>query len=290
MRWKIGLTLVLFTLLLAPPAAAKGPFARIFITGGNLAQPIVVQDDHLALAFLSLSMLENMQDGGTTQRPADAQTNSYLLERQWMEDDQYQTFDRVSYFPSFSGGPGYIHILETLIGTANYDGLWFHTTLAGETALKEVLAGETVTCPVTASEARPEITGSDQPLIGSGSIWLTSPDGLTAPPDAETTPASSDVPNAHGTLFVGPDIPSGFVLGATWLQGDANSYFLTQDWSAPHPQGHWVDGLLANKTLPAVNGYARYTWDGYFPNPGCYMLYVYADNTSAQVFVEVKAG
>ena len=216
MKRKIALLLVgLVTALLMAvtflPAAAKGPFSRVIITSSQLEQPITVSDP-LALSFLSLGVLEDFQSSGALEMPADAAQIGYDLERQWtIGDNQLQTFDRVSYHPNRNSGRGYIHIVRTEVGTSNYDGKWFQATPEGEAALRAVIAGETVTCPVTRAD-----DADVQTLLGTDPMWFTPP---IVKPEIDTT-ESGQSPNVSGSILLSNTnkVNGDLVIGASLLQ------------------------------------------------------------------------
>jgi hypothetical protein len=286
MRQTLAALLVALGLLVtatSPEAEAKGVFSRIIITGPDLDAPIMVEQP-LALALLSLGTLEDMRDEGAVETPPDAAEIGYDLERQWdTPGGDYSASDRVRYHPNADGGRGYIYIVKMMTGESIYDQRWFPVTPEGEAALRAVLAGETVECPVTPARDDVEALPAGQPVIGGDSIWFAALD-VTAP-----DPTAPKAPNAAGSIFVHESVQGSFVMGSRWLEGQGFAEFIRPDWSERITGGKWVDHLIADEIAPDATGYACYDWEAYFPHPGCYMLYAYADYQGIQVYIEVKA-
>jgi hypothetical protein len=149
--------LILFLLLLWPAglALAKGPAAKVTITGPNLSEEIEVTDS-TALEALSLAQFEEFS------RPIEAPEGlgaGYELTRYFKDGSRLWAFDHLHYYPDPAGGPGYVFydgLLEG--GWSEYDGKWFQVSARGETALQGLLAeapAESLLLPVTGGSAWP---------------------------------------------------------------------------------------------------------------------------------------
>ena len=271
MKWRVGFVFLILTAALAVlPAAAKGTFNRVIITSQQLDQPIVL-DDPLPLAFLSLGVLEDFESGGPFTPPAGAAKIGYDMERQWIRDGDYVTFDRVSYHPSIGGERGYIHMVSVEGGSASYEGQWLRATPVGEATLRAVLAGEPVECPVT-----PADDSTEQALIGKSPMWFTPPEIGAMPADGERSP------NVTGSVVLGRAVRSNFGMSAVRLQ-DATAVMMRLPGTT-----RWLDHLDVSRVPASSDGTTRYEWEAIFPEPGCYALSAYAEYYGVQIYVEVK--
>lgn len=118
------------------PALAKGPFAKIVISGPGLAEVATITDDRFMQA-LSLGMFEDFH----TSLQAPARGEGYELARYYQSDNgTFEVFDRLTYYPNPSGGRAYIFYngLEGN-GWSEYDGHWFYAKPNGEVAMQDLL-------------------------------------------------------------------------------------------------------------------------------------------------------
>lgn len=131
----------LFALLLASillvvmPVSAKGPVDRIILTGPTIEGELILTDTAVVHP-LSMAMLEDFM-AGALDEPADLGDVYYELERQYeLPTGEYQTFDRVKYYPS-----GYVFYMGIENGWSEYDDKWFpakpEAQMAMATALNE---------------------------------------------------------------------------------------------------------------------------------------------------------
>lgn len=284
--------ILILTLLLAltgmPEASAKGPFQRVLISSPALDDEIVV-DDPMTLWFLSMTGLVDLLSDPLAEVPEDAAEIGYELQRQYEHSaGVYQTFDRVRYHPSVDGGPGYVYMVGMDNGWYEYQDRWYTITPEGETTLQAVLAEEQVRCPVTGPTTDHQV--SDEPLIGSGSFWLS----ITLPADESTIePVHStrdiEAANATGSLFVAPNITGDvtvnlYEVGTFSVENDVSAFARLADGSA-RP---WQSTLLIQNRVPAGDDFARYDWEAYFPARGCYELIAWADNQQTRIYIDVE--
>jgi hypothetical protein len=114
-------------LLVAAPLAAKGPTDRIILTGPELESEMILTNPEIVLR-LSMGNLEDFRTG-IIEEPADPGTVYYELERQYeLRAGEFQTFDRVRYYPGARRQTGYVFYVGIENGWSDYDGKWFHAT------------------------------------------------------------------------------------------------------------------------------------------------------------------
>lgn len=136
--------LAALTLALASTTGAKGPPERVTLAGPDWYGEIEVNDPS-TLRSLSMAVFEDIESPVETFEPLG---RGYLMNRGFLEDGRFKPFDRVLYFPSPSGGRGYVYYLEIVNGQGPYDGRWYHASEEGEAAIREVLSAHHVKLPV----------------------------------------------------------------------------------------------------------------------------------------------
>lgn len=271
MNWKRSLAL-LALLVTIFPAAAKGQFSRVIITGDALDQPITVTDP-FPLAFLSHGILENVRAGGTAQPPADAAEIGYDLERQSEQSDgTIQTFDRVRYHPNVDpSARGYVYMAGTEIGRSNFDGKWLPATAEGDATMRALIAGEPVTCPVT-----PTDDASGQTLYGSDTIRL-----MPLKIDDLAEGATEVSPNVAGTILLDDSVSGGLWIEISWLQDASRIPIRFAD------AAEWEDNLELEQIESSSGVETTYEWEAILAEPGCYSVYTSAGSSWLTVYVEV---
>jgi hypothetical protein len=160
--------LFVLLLLLWPTglALAKGPAAKVTITGPNLREEIEVTHSTV-LEALSLAQFEEFSQ--SIEAPEGLGTG-YELTRYFKDGSRLWAFDHLHYYPDPAGGPGYVFydgLLEG--GWSEYDGKWFQVSATGETALQRLLAEEGVAIEAEApaeSLLLPVTGGTTWPLAG----------------------------------------------------------------------------------------------------------------------------
>jgi len=123
--------------LIGPPGmtGAQGVPDRIAISGSDWEGEIEVTGAEL-LQHLAPAAFEDVAS------PVELANNlgrGYLLERGYLNNEVFQPWDRVLYFPSPGGQRGYVYYLELIDGRGPYDGHWYYVSPAGEAAFREAL-------------------------------------------------------------------------------------------------------------------------------------------------------
>jgi hypothetical protein len=267
--------LLVLLMIAALPAAAKGRFTRVIITGEALEQSITVTDP-LTLNFLSLGILEDLRPAGSVEAPVDAAEVGYELERQWEDGNgETQTFDHVRYHPNTDTAElGYVYVADTLVGTPNFEGKWYPTTPEGDAAIRAVLAGEPVTCPVT-----PTDDSSGQPLYDGDVIRLLPLkfDGF----GAEAAATSGDpTANVAGTVLLDEAVRGSFWMDIIWLQGGSETPIRFDG------ETDWQDNLELDRIDANEGDETIYEWEALLAEPGCYWVYTWAGDEALTVYVE----
>jgi hypothetical protein len=140
-RSTIALLLVAALLTLALPTAhAKGPSDRIIITGPGLGDEGLILTDRDVTELLSMAGLEHFEIGAIPE-PAGL-GEGYTLERQYQTaPGQYQSFDRVVYYPDPNGDLGYVFYEGIFNGSTEYDDQWFRARPIGDATIRMLLDG-----------------------------------------------------------------------------------------------------------------------------------------------------
>ncbi len=134
-----GLFLVIALLAAALPALAKGPMP-VTITGPGLPAAGVDIGDVEQAAPFSMAALEDFR-AGAIEQPAWAVAGSgYLLERYGMQGAVRRVFDRVIYYPHPGGLRSVVYYVGIHNGSSAYDGMWYHATPEGDTAMRALIA------------------------------------------------------------------------------------------------------------------------------------------------------
>lgn len=139
-----------------PQASAKGTVHRILISGGDLEGEIAVNE----LGMTSLLSMAGFEDflGGEVEPPANLGTG-YELQRQYKHGQNYQTFDRVVYYPDPLGERGYVYYTGIENGWSEYDEKWYRVFPEGDMAMQRILAN---------ARLKPTIVA----VTGTGEIYL----------------------------------------------------------------------------------------------------------------------
>jgi len=169
-------------------------------------------------------------------------------------------------------------MLHTDVGISNYESKWFQATPEGEAALHAVIAGETVTCPVT----RADDAGSES-LLGTAPMWFTPPVVNTEP----DTTGSEQSPNVSGSILLSNtnSVNGDLVIGASLLQDSSNVMIRLAGADQPR---RWLDHLDIAHIAYDADGFAHYDWEAVFAQPGCYVLYAYMPYHETKVYLEME--
>ncbi len=140
-----GFSCLLALLLLIPVLApglvrAKGPPARVVISGPGLARPLDVRG--LVVGTLGWYSLD---DERHLLRTAPRHLGPcYTVTRYDIDGTtrQYVAWDHVRYYPSPTGGRGYVYYIGLVSDSgaeSEFDGRWFQAGARGERALRAIL-------------------------------------------------------------------------------------------------------------------------------------------------------
>jgi hypothetical protein len=144
MKKLLLITLVIAGLMLVQMALAKGPPAKVTISGGDLTEEIEIVDDEATLTALGTMYLEDY-DTRSRQAPEEISGDGYLITRYFVDDmadeDEFFPFDQVRFYAHPDGySAGYIQYIGMINGSSEYDGLWFRASREGQAALENVIA------------------------------------------------------------------------------------------------------------------------------------------------------
>jgi hypothetical protein len=156
-------TIIVATSLLALPhrVNAKGPAARITITGPGLTGEVVIED-RATLDTLSMAALEDFL-APLTDIPENLGPG-YELTRFYQDDNgSYIPFDRVMYYPDRSGQGGYVLYEGIVNGWSGNDGRWFPARPASDVVMRRVLADHGVVLPVNEISVQPMLLLAQSP-------------------------------------------------------------------------------------------------------------------------------
>lgn len=136
-------SLLIGILMLAQMALAKGPPAKVTISGGDLAEEIEITGDEATLTTLGTMYLEDYETR-SDDAPENISGDGYLIIR-FYENAQnpvhYTPFDQVRFYPNIDGNAaGYIHYIGLVNGSSEYDGQWFRASREGQAALENAIA------------------------------------------------------------------------------------------------------------------------------------------------------
>lgn len=121
-------------LALAAPALAKGTFARLTISGGALGTPQVVTDPAL-LGFYAFSDFSH----GAIPKPDKPGPEYSITRYEQDETGKYVPWDMLRYYPSPSGGPGFVYYDGLVNGWSEYDRKWYRANPDAEAALRPLI-------------------------------------------------------------------------------------------------------------------------------------------------------
>ncbi len=129
----VALFIIGMLLVSSQLAMAKGNFAKIVISGGQLASEIEVTDPSL-LGFFSFSDFTNAH----TQKPKVGE--GYVVTRyEQYQDGTFHAWDRLHYYPNTTGLGGYVFYDGLINGGSEYDGQWYTASPEGDAALRRIL-------------------------------------------------------------------------------------------------------------------------------------------------------
>ena len=153
---------------LASGTWAKGPPEKVTIVGPDWFGEIKVTDPAL-LEHLGLAAFEDVESPVDTMEALD---RGYLLSRGSLDGEEFQPWDRVLYFPSPSGGRGYVYYLEIVNGSGPYDGKWYYISEDGEAAIQEVFQNHSVRWPDKSQVSDPQSAANDPTQLRAWPLTL----------------------------------------------------------------------------------------------------------------------
>ena len=132
----VSIVLFVIGMLLVPTrlAIAKGTFAKIVVSGGQLKTDIEITDPPL-LGYFDLSDFPNAR----TPEPQ-ITGESYIVTRYEQDNGRFIAWDRLHYYPNSTGSGGYILYDGLINGYSEYDGQWYTASPSGDAALRRMLA------------------------------------------------------------------------------------------------------------------------------------------------------
>lgn len=126
---------------LATSAIAKGPPAKILISGPGIAGDKEFAEAKM-LEKIGLGGLEDFSPhNGSWRQPSDLRGTGFVVTR-YMQNGAAKlfAFDRLRYYPDQPGGRDAIFYEGIIGGGSEYDGKWFYATNEEQTAMREILA------------------------------------------------------------------------------------------------------------------------------------------------------
>jgi hypothetical protein len=154
-------------------ALAKGPPDRVTIEGPRLDTPIEISDVNVLMAFSFFQFEDVNKQIEEPSGPAEG----YLITRYIEEAGEMIPWDRLVYYPEWSGDGGIVFV-EGLIGpnSTEFDGSWYRASTAGDAAMRQILS-LAVTEPVRADSLKAQVAGQASP----GARGSVSPAGGESP-------------------------------------------------------------------------------------------------------------
>lgn len=275
MQRRVLFLVFVFCFCFALPTTAKGSFSRVTIEGPTLAEPIVVTDDRLALALLSVNTFEDFTTRGSQNAPEGIVSEpTYTITREFEEGTgNMRVFDVIEYFENVDPTlPGYVRVFDRM-GDRTMTGRWQAVRPQGFGALQQIVAGEPVTCPENTLDS--SMTVSEDPFrIGRDPFWFGTftvsgfrGEGATPTPTAELSV------NLSGELTVNTEIVTAFYFSGWSLNSMEPVRFRNMDWHVPEfgdGGADWPYSLHAVNLVEGENGQTTLDWDAYLPSDGCY--------------------
>lgn len=176
-KWLLAVA-ALAALLVPLPAAAKGSFQMITVSGPDWFGEIEITDPD-TLADLDMAAFMDIQNPAASPEQLGG---GYLLTRGYFsgegEAQRFTPFDRVIAFP---GSPGYVYYLEIVNGSGPMDGRWYRMSEAGQAALLGALEAAGVRLgssralnpiPAPAGDPTPWLMPTLAGLVGAAAGWI----------------------------------------------------------------------------------------------------------------------
>jgi hypothetical protein len=138
-RTALGLALLL-TLITSTVALAKGNFAFIIVSGGNLKNKLRLTDPALTNDFLVFADLFRNEQAEAPANPG----IGYEITRYYSDNGVEQAFDHLHYYPD----TGFVYYDGMVNGWSEYDGHWYRAQPRVKTAFEKAL-GKKAFPPIT---------------------------------------------------------------------------------------------------------------------------------------------
>ena len=119
----------------APGALAKGPPAKVVISGPGLEKELELTDAK-TMNVLGMATFEDVE---TVAYPEATLTSVYVITRYFRDGGVYRPFDQVLYAVGNSRTQGYVYYVGIYNGWGPYDNKWFATHRDSEDVLRNVL-------------------------------------------------------------------------------------------------------------------------------------------------------